>query len=142
MILLDVNVLVAGHRPSDPRHEAVRGFLDELFAAPVAFSVPDVVLAAFLRITTDARVFSPPTPLAEALDVASSIAALPTHRRISPGPRFWGLFAETCRAGDARGPLVTDAYLAALAIEHGCELLSFDRDFARFPGLRWRPPVA
>lgn len=142
MILLDVNVLVAGHRPADPRHEKTRRFLDDLFSAPTAFTVPDVVLTAFVRITTDARILSPPTPLGEALDLAAAISALPNHRRVTPGARHWDLFAEACRGGDARGPLVSDAWLAALAIEHGCELLSFDRDFARFPGLRWRPPVA
>ena len=142
MILLDANVLIAGHRPADPRHEETRRFLDALFAAPTAFTVPDIVLAAFVRIATDPRILSPPTPLEEALDVAAAITSLPNHRRIAPGARHWELFAQTCRAGDARGPLVTDASLAALAIEHGCELLSFDRDFARFPGLRWRPPVA
>lgn len=141
MILLDANVLIAGHRAEDARHEEVRAALDELFASPLAFAVPDVVLTAFVRITTNPRVFDPPTPVAEAFAVATAIRGLPTCRRLAPGPRHWELFAETCRAGQARGPLVTDAYLAALAVEHGCELLSFDRDFARFPGLRWRPPV-
>jgi toxin-antitoxin system PIN domain toxin len=141
VILLDANVLIAGHRAEDARHEAVRGVLDELFASPLALAVPDLVLTAFVRITTNPRVFAPATPLEQALAITTAIREAENCLQLNPGPRHWTLFAETCRAGAARGPLVSDAYLAALAIEHGCELLSFDRDFARFPGLRWRPPV-
>jgi toxin-antitoxin system PIN domain toxin len=142
VILLDADVLIAGHRAEDARHDAVRSLLDELFASPLALAVPDLVLTAFVRITTNPRLFAPATSLDEALAIATAIRSLENCLQLKPGRRFWELFAETCRAGQARGPLVTDAYLAALAIEHGCELLSFDRDFARFPGLRWRPPVA
>lgn len=141
MILLDVNVLIAGHRPEHPQHAPVREMLAELFVSPLAIAVPDVVLAAFVRITTNPGVYANPTTLDDALDFASAIRRHDACLRVAPGPRHWGLFAQTCRDGQARGPLITDAYLAALAIEHGCELLSFDRDFARFPGLRWRTPL-
>jgi len=141
VILLDSNVLIAGHRREDARHEAVKPMLDDLFASPQAFCAPDVVLSAFIRVTTNPALFRPATSTAQAFAAASAIRQRPNCLQVAPGPRHWGLFAELCEIGQARGPLVTDAYLAALAVEHGCELLTFDLDFARFPGLRWRSPV-
>jgi predicted nucleic acid-binding protein len=60
---------------------------------------------------------------------------------VSPGRKHWEIFLRLCREGDARGNLVSDAYHAALAIENGCEWITTDRDFARFPGLKWRSPL-
>jgi hypothetical protein len=142
VILLDANVLIAAFRPEDQRHDAVRDAVVEVLDSGRRFATPDVVLAAFVRITTNPRLFRPATPPAEALAITTQLRDHPSHRAIAPGHRFWQIFVDTCTAGKAHGPLVTDAYLAALAIEHGCELWTFDRDFARFPGLRWRPPVA
>jgi toxin-antitoxin system PIN domain toxin len=98
-------------------------------------------LSAFMRIVTHPRIFRTPTPLQEALRAVSTLRGQPNCVPISPGPRHWEIFADLCRKAEARGNLVPDAYLAALAIESGCEWITTDRDYSRFPGLRWRHPL-
>jgi uncharacterized protein len=98
------------------------------------------VLSGFLRVVTHPRVFRIPTPLERALEFASALRDQPNAVAVSPGPRHWAIFERLCRDAAARGNLVPDAYLAALAIERGCEWVTLDRDYARFAGLRWRLP--
>jgi toxin-antitoxin system PIN domain toxin len=141
MILPDVNVLVHAFREDAPRHTLVRAWLEDLVASDRAFGLSDLVLSGFLRVVTHARVFSPPTPLENAIEFAEALRSQPNCIVLAPGERHWSVFVRLCREGDARGNLVPDAYLAALAIESGSELVSTDRDFARFDGLDWRPPV-
>lgn len=140
MILLDVNVLVDAFREDAPRHGSVRPWLEATIASEGAFAVSDLVLSGFLRIVTHPRVFDPPTPLAAALEFADALRAQPNCAVIAPGNRHWGIFRRLCREAEARGNLVPDAYLAALAVESGSEWISSDRDFSRFAGLRWHPP--
>ncbi len=102
----------------------------------------DIVLSGFVRVVTHPRVFAPPVPLAEALDFADALRAQPNAVGVSPGPRHWQIFERLCRDADARGNLVADPYLAALAIEPGSEWVTTDQDFARFQGLRWRHPLS
>ena len=115
--------------------------MEELATGPEAFGLADAVLSGFLRIVTHPRVFATPTPLVEALRFVEALRGRPNAVRVEPGARHWGLFVDLCRAVDARGNLVPDAWLAALAIESGCEWVTTDRDYARFPGLRWRHPL-
>jgi len=140
MILLDVNVLVHAYREDAPRHEAVRGWLEGLVYSDSAFAVSDLALSGFLRVVTHPRIFTPPTPLERALEFAETLRAQPNCIVLAPGDRHWSVFTRLCREADARGNLVPDAYLAALAIESGSELVTTDRDFARFEELDWRPP--
>lgn len=84
--------------------------------------------------------FDPPAPLESALAFASAVRDRPNAVPVSPGPRHWPIFLDLCREVGASGNLVPDAWLAALAIEQGCEFVTTDRDFARFPGLRTRHP--
>ncbi len=100
----------------------------------------DLVLSRFLRIATHRRIFDPPTPLDEALAFVETIRSAPSCVALAPGRSHWEIFTRLCRAVEARGGLVPDAYLAALAIESNSEWITTDRDFARFPGLRWRHP--
>lgn len=141
MILLDVNVLVYAHRAEAPQHEAYQRWLQEQVGSDEAFGTSDLVLSAFMRIVTHPRIFRTPTPLQEALRAVSTLRGQPNCVPISPGPRHWEIFADLCRKAEARGNLVPDAYLAALAIESGCEWITTDRDYSRFPGLRWRHPL-
>ncbi|GIW20575.1 MAG: hypothetical protein KatS3mg065_0871 [Chloroflexota bacterium] len=106
---------------------------------PVAVS--DLVLSGFVRVVTHPRVFDPPESADAAFAFADAVRAQPAAIRVAPGVRHWSIFTKLCRAAGVRGNLVPDAYLAALAIEIGAELISTDRDFARFPGLRWRHPL-
>jgi uncharacterized protein len=140
MQLPDVNVLIYAHREDAPEHERYAAWLQALAASDAPFALSDVVLSGFLRIVTNPRIFEPATPMDTALAFCHRLVDWPRSSLITPGRRHWELFTGLCR--EIRGPLVSDAYIAALAIEHGCELVTTDGDFARFPGLRWRHPLA
>jgi uncharacterized protein len=140
MQLPDVNVLIYAHREDAPEHERHAGWLQALTTSDEPFALSDVVLSGFLRIVTNPRIFDPATPMDTALAFCQRLVDWPRASLITPSRRHWELFTGLCR--DIKGPLVADAYIAALAIEHGCELVTTDSDFARFPGLRWRHPLA
>jgi toxin-antitoxin system PIN domain toxin len=140
MLLLDVNVLVHAYREDAPRHAPVRAWLEGLVYSDSAFALSDLVLSGFLRVVTHPRIFTPPTPVERALEFAEALRSQPNCMVLSPGDRHWSIFTRLCREGDARGNLVPDAYLAALAVESGSELVTTDRDFARFEDLDWRAP--
>lgn len=141
MILFDVNVLLNAHRVEQPDHEVARDLLERTVGDVRPFAVSELVLSSFVRIATHRRALNPPTPLADAIGFCDGLRTRPNARIVAPGRRHWTVFADLCRRVDAVGNLATDAYLAALAIESGCEWISFDRDFARFPGLNWRSPA-
>jgi uncharacterized protein len=140
MILPDVNVLLYAFREGAPDHTAYREWLEQASASEDVLGLADVVLSGFLRIVTSPRIFSPPTPIERSLQFVDILRAHPNTIVVAPGPRHWGIFSRLCLETPARGNLVPDAYLAALAIEAGSEFITTDRDFARFAGLRWRRP--
>lgn len=135
-----MNVLVAAFREDAPEHESVHGWLGGLVNGVEAFALCDLALSGFVRVVTHPRVFSPPTPVAEALAFVDLLRSVPPAVVVSPGERHWEIFTDLCRRVNARGNLVPDAYFAALAIESGCEWVTFDGDYARFPGLKWCRP--
>ena len=141
MVLPDVNVLVYAHRSDSARHGTCRTWLTSVLASDEAYGMSELVLSGFVRVVTHPAVFNPPSSLADALAFASEVLS-PEHAvPVVPGPRHWEIFTRLCREADARGNLVPDAYLAALAIESGSEWITTDGDYARFAGLRWRRPV-
>lgn len=140
MKLLDVNIVVAAHRDDHVQFTIVRPWLDELIASRQAFAVADLVAGSFVRIATNHRIYEVPRTAEEAFSFIRALRAQPGHVKVAPGPAYLDLFERMCVEGSATGNLVPDAYLAALAIEHAAEVVSFDRDFARFPGLRWSVP--
>jgi toxin-antitoxin system PIN domain toxin len=142
VIIPDVNVLVYAHRAEAANHESYRHWLEMVANGDQPFALADIVLSGFVRVVTHPRVFRPPSPIDDALGFAEDLIGQPNCVMIRPGRRHWALFARLCRESGAQGNLVPDAYLAALAIEGGCELFTTDRDFARFKGLRWRHPLA
>jgi toxin-antitoxin system PIN domain toxin len=142
LILPDVNVLVYAHRQDVPRHDEYLGWLTQVLSSDASFGVSDLVVSGFLRVVTHPRVFRDPTPLDRALAFATSIRDHPHAVTLAPGERHWELFQRLCREANAKGNLIADAYLAALAIESGAEWITTDRDYARFPGLRWRHPLS
>ena len=141
MQLIDVNVLVYAHREDAPGHDAHHAWLLELLRSDRAFGMADLVLSGFLRIVTHPRIFNPPSTMNKGLAFVEEILDQPHCVRIQPGPRHWEIFVQLCRDSGAKGNLVPDAYLAALAIESGSEWITTDRDYGRFPGLRWRHPL-
>jgi uncharacterized protein len=142
MRLVDVNVLVYAFRDAAPDHAAYRSWLTTLMGSFEAYAVSDHVLAGFLRIVTHPRIFDPPTRLDQALLFVQAHRLRANAVPVAPGARHWDIFTRLCLAAGAKGNLVPDAWLAALAIENGCELVSTDRDFARFEGLRWKHPLS
>jgi len=141
MILPDVNLLVLAHRGEMPRHADAHAWLRQVLASDAAFGMSELVLSGVLRVITNPRVFDEPTPTEHGLALLTFLAEQPHCVRLRPGPRHLEVFTGLCSRAGARGNLVADAYHAALAIEHGCEWLTLDRDFARFPGLSWRDPL-
>lgn len=142
MILPDVNVLVYARRQDSPHHQVCRRFLEDALNSDEPYALSEYVLSSFVRIVTHTRIFAPPTDLDDALTFLDVLRAGPNCVFVTPGPRHWRIFQRLCREAGARGNLVADAYLAALAIETGCEWITTDRDFSRFQGLRWRTPFA
>ncbi len=142
MILTDVNVLVYAHRADAPDHAAFRQWLEDLINGDQAYGVSDLVLSGFLRVVTHPRICNPPSDLASALAFVQVIRSQPNAVLVAPGPRHWELFTRLCETAGVKGNLVPDAYLAALAVESGSEWITTDRDYSRFPGLKWRHPLA
>jgi toxin-antitoxin system PIN domain toxin len=141
MILPDVNVLVYAHRADAPDHPKYLDWLRNLIQGDQAFAMSDLVLSGFLRVVTHPRVFNPPSSIADALSFVEEVRSQPNCVLIQPGPRHWSIFTKLCKQVGAKGNLIADAYFAALAIESGSEWISSDRDFSRFPGLKWRTPL-
>lgn len=141
MILLDVNILVHIHRQDAERHSEFRTWIEAAFQEPFGVAVSDLVLSGFLRVVTHPKVFKRPTPLSNALEFLDDFRSREEVHILTPGPSHWQIFTNLCRMAEARGNLVPDAYHAALALEFGCEWITLDRGFARFPGLRWRHPL-
>lgn len=140
MQMPDINVLIYAHREDAPEHDRYVTWLRALVDGDEPFGLAEIVLAGFLRIVTNSKIFDLPTPMATAISLCERLVALPRAVLLLPTPEHWSLFTKLCV--DVRGPLVSDAYVAALAIEHGCELITTDSDFARFKGLRWRHPLS
>ena len=141
MILPDVNVLVYAHRKDAPNHQAYRHWLESLVNGEELFGLSELVLSCFLRIATHPRIFNPPSDISVALSFANQLRQQPNCILVTPSPRHWDIFLRLCSEANAKGNLVPDAYLAALAIDSGCEWVTTDRDFSRFIGLKWRHPL-
>ena len=141
MILPDVNVLVYAHREDAADHRRYREWLEQAVSSDAAYGLSELVLSGFLRIVTHPRVFTSPSPLDDATAFCEQLRDRSNRVAIAPGPRHWSIFVRLCREAGAKGNLVPDAFLAAMAIEHGCEWITTDRDFARFDGLRWAHPL-
>ena len=142
MTLPDVNVLLAAFRDEHEDHALCRRWLERTLASHSAFGISDLALSAFVRIATNPRALRNPNSLEEALAFAEAVRR-PSHAvHLSPGPRHWDIFTRLCLETHVKGTVVADAYYAALAIEHGCELITVDGDFSRFAGLRYRHPLA
>jgi len=140
MILSDVNPLIYAFRADAPHHAACRRWLVAVLSGDAAFGLSPLVLAAVVRITTNRSAFANPSSPAEAFQFCDYLRLHPNCQIIEPGERHWDIFQRLCLASDTRGRRITDAWYAALAIEWDCEWITFDRDFAKFPGLRWRTP--
>jgi toxin-antitoxin system PIN domain toxin len=142
LILVDANILLYAEDSLHPRNQQAREWWDGRLSQTETVCLCWTVLSAFIRIGTNPRVFEHPLSLEQALARVQSWLDQPCTRVVRPTERHWTVFQQMLTDGQAVANLVTDAHLAALAIEHGCELASTDADFARFPKLKWRNPLA
>lgn len=141
MLLPDVNVLIAAHREAVPLHGEARAWLVSALEGdePVALCLP--AISGFIRVSTSPRVFDPPSTRAEVFAFIRALSARPATLWLNPGRQHLRL-ERLCADTDVCGDLVSDAVIAALALEAGATVVSYDRDFARFAGLSWRMPAA
>jgi toxin-antitoxin system PIN domain toxin len=142
VILLDVNILLYARNTAASQSAIAREWLDEQLNGSVAVGLPWITLLGFLRLVTNARVAPHPLTISAAWQQVSAWLACEPVWIPQPTERHADVLADLLALPGMQGNLVTDAHLAALAIEHGLTLCSTDGDFARFPGLQWRNPLA
>jgi toxin-antitoxin system PIN domain toxin len=141
VILVDANLLLHAYNRSAASHAAARRWLEEVFSKPAPVCFAWAVILAFLRITTHPRVFPRPLAAEEALEIVGDWLQRPNTSILVPTSRHWEILQNLVAQAQATGPLVMDAHLASLALEHGATLCTTDRDFARFPGLKMMNPL-
>jgi toxin-antitoxin system PIN domain toxin len=142
LILVDANLLLYAYHPQDERHAAAKEWLEDVLSGVEPMRFAWLTLWAFLRISTNPRVFERPLLPSEAGAVVSSWLGRRVVDVLDPGERYWEILLSLLRGDQVRGPLIMDAALAALATEHGATLYTTDEDFSRFAGLDWRNPLA
>lgn len=142
MIVVDANLLIYASNADAPLHKRSKVWLEKALSGPETIGLPWIVLLAVIRLTTRPAIFRNPIPLEDALSLAAAWLDEPSVTVIHPGPHHWRILRSLLLAVGTGGNLTSDAHLAAMAIEHGAELCSADGDFARFPGLKWRNPLA
>lgn len=141
MILPDVNVLIYAFRTDSTDHERYRSWLESVVNGPGAYGLSPQVLASVIRITTHPRIYACPSQRSDAFEFCRLLLEQPNATVIVPAEQHWWIFHDLCQKANATGNLVQDAWFAALAIEYGCEWITTDRDYARFPNLSWRTPI-
>jgi len=141
VIVLDANILLYAYDSASSHHSKARAWVERVFSAAAPIGLPWQTVTAFLRIMTNPRLPGERFSTQEAVQVVDRWLEQPNIRLLAAGDDHWPLFRQMIVEGQASGPLITDAHLAALTIEYGGVLHTTDRDFARFPGLRWTNPL-
>jgi toxin-antitoxin system PIN domain toxin len=142
MIVLDANLLIYAYDTASLRHKLAIRWMEKALSGGEPVGLPWQTVSAFLRISTNANLPGDRFTPEEAAQILDELLDQPNVSLLAPGEHHWSLFRQMITEGQARGPLISDAQLAALTIEHGGVLHTTDRDFARFPGLRWTNPLA
>jgi toxin-antitoxin system PIN domain toxin len=140
MVIIDANVLIYAVNPAGRQHKVARRWLDQALSGTETVGLAWVALLAFIRLTTNPSIFPHPLTAGEAGDQVEQWLQAPAAVVASPTARHVSLLRGLLQEAGTAGNLTTDAHLAALALEHGAEVVSFDRDFARFAGVRHRLP--
>ncbi len=141
MLLLDANLLIYAYHAESEEHAAAKVWVEGVFSGAEAVGLPWQTILAFLRITTHQRIFERPLSMNKAQGIAASWLERPQVHPVEAGANFFSVLSGLLRSAQIKGALVSDAAIAALAIEHGATLCTTDRDFARFPGLKWANPL-
>jgi hypothetical protein len=133
-------VLIYAFRTDAENHSDHKRWLENVVNGSAAYGLSPQVLASLVRICTHRRVFARPSSLEDALQFCNALREQPNATIVAPGERHWSIFERLCRESRVAGNLAQDAWFAALAIESGCEWISTDTDYAKFPELHWRRP--
>ena len=145
MLLLDANVLIGAFRDGENSHDGLRSWLLRAVDSSEPYVIPDVVFSAVIRITTNPRTYGPgggvPSAMSDCLRFCAQLRSRPSFQAFVPTVAHWNLFTTFCSIPGVVGNHVTDAYLAAAAVDQGAELITADRGFIRYPGLRFRNPL-
>ncbi len=141
MIVLDANLLIYAYDTTDVQHKSARRWLQKVFSESELIGLPWQTISAFLRVSTNHRLPGNRITMELAISFIQQWMELKQVRLLSPTERHWPILKRVLLDGQVRGPLATDAQLAAITIENGGVLYTADRDFARFPGLRWINPL-
>ncbi len=142
MIVLDANILLYAYDADSDKHAKARAWVEEVFSGASPVGLPWQTLSVFMRIVTNPRLTGKRFTTVEVADLVDQWVKQPNVRLLGPGDNHWSFLRQMIVDGQVRGPLITDAQLAALTIEYGGILHTTDRDFSRFPGLRWKNPIA
>jgi uncharacterized protein len=141
LIIVDANLLIYAYNRGSSRHIAARAWVEKLLSGSEPVGLPWQTISSFVRIMTNIRLPGERFTAQEAAEIVERWLEQPNVQALAPGEQHWPLFRKMLLEGQAPGPLVSDAHLAALTIECGGVLHTTDRDFARFPGLRWANPL-
>lgn len=136
MLVPDVNVLVYAHFEESPANAEARNWIDNAMFGHETVGTPDAVLSSFIRVSTNRTLFANAPTMQEAFAVAERFHVPPNGVRLRPGPKHWDIFRELVLSSGVGSRDVSDAYLAAFAIENDATFVTFDGGFARFPGLK------
>jgi hypothetical protein len=142
MIVVDANLLIYSYDTGSANHAKSRAWVEKIFSGAEAVGWPLQTVCAFLRVVTNRRLPGPRLSVDQATQVVDAWLEQPNVRILAPGDEHWAVLKRTIIEGRASGPLVSDAELVALTVEYGGVLYSADRDFAKFPGLRWVNPLS
>lgn len=142
MIVLDANILLYAYDEKSELWQKARQWIADTFSGQLLVGLPWQTIHAFLRIGTNPSLSIARFTVQESIEIVDAWLAQPNVQVLVPGERYWHLLKELLISGQVRGPRMTDAQLAALTIEYGGTLYTTDRDFARFPGLRWTNPLS
>ncbi len=141
MILLDANVLIYAHRQDAQNHEKYRSWLENVINGNELFGVSDIVLSAVVRIATHPQIFKNPSSLKDILIFVQQVRGCSHCLMVNSGPKHWDIFCSLIRSLKLSGNAIPDAFLAALALEWGYDLVTTDQGFSRFPSLKWHHPI-
>jgi uncharacterized protein len=140
VILADVNVLIYAFRADSVHHAVCKSWLDNIILSDAPFGMSPLALSGVARVTTNPRIYKQPSQISEVFAYCDNLLAQPHCEVVRPDDRHWTIFTQLCVATGTRGSRIADAWFAALAIEHDCTWITYDRDFARFPGLASQTP--
>jgi hypothetical protein len=141
VIVVDANLLIYSYDTASPDHRNARAWIERIFSGAELVGLPWQTVAAFLRVVTNRKLAGFRLTVEQAIQIVETWLEQPNVRLLAPGDDYWSVLKRMIVEGSASGSLISDAEMVALTIENGGVLYTADRDFARFPGLRWKNPL-